>query len=160
VEQIGTDSDWINGKPSYYAWYEMYPSYPVNLPNPVAPGDSITGEVSYVGTNFVLTLTDKHATAGGWSFSITQQLSSAQRSSAEWIVEAPSSGGRVLPLADFGTVNFSAASATINGHTGKINDSTWQNDAITMVTSRGVIKAQPSGLSTDGSSFSVTWFHN
>src|SRR5262249_16810121 len=26
VEQIGTDSDVINGVPTYYAWYEMYPN--------------------------------------------------------------------------------------------------------------------------------------
>ena len=26
VEQIGTDSDCNSGKPSYYAWYEMYPN--------------------------------------------------------------------------------------------------------------------------------------
>src|SRR5437016_1476144 len=26
VEQIGTDSDQINGQPAYYAWYEMYPA--------------------------------------------------------------------------------------------------------------------------------------
>ena len=25
VEQIGTDSDWVNGAAQYYAWYEFYP---------------------------------------------------------------------------------------------------------------------------------------
>jgi hypothetical protein len=55
----------------------------------------------------------------------------------------------------------------IEGQTGSINGlingskvPAWQNDAITMVTSRGVIKAQPSALSSDssgfGSSFSMT----
>ena len=28
VEQIGTEEDVVNGKATYYAWYEMYPSAP------------------------------------------------------------------------------------------------------------------------------------
>src|SRR5262245_57953564 len=31
VEQTGTDADCSNGTPTYYAWYEMYPKFPVNL---------------------------------------------------------------------------------------------------------------------------------
>ena len=32
VEQLGTDSDCVSGKPSYYAWYEMYPNPSVRAP--------------------------------------------------------------------------------------------------------------------------------
>ncbi len=45
VEQTGTDADCSSGTPTYYAWYEMYPKFPVNLsPSsyPVLPGDGIT----------------------------------------------------------------------------------------------------------------------
>src|SRR6266536_2533061 len=48
VEQCGTDQDFINGQPVYYAWYELYPKFPVNLSAttyPVQPGDTITAEV-------------------------------------------------------------------------------------------------------------------
>ena len=53
-------------------------------------------------------------------------------SSAEWIAEAPSqcdstSSCTPLPLADFGTVQFTGASATANGHTGSIDDSNWSS---------------------------------
>ena len=78
----------------------------------------------------------------------------AERSSAEWIVEAPSSG-KILPLANFGTVNFSACNATglIYG-SGSITN--WPADPLTMVDPSGGT-ATPSKLSADGTAFSVTF---
>ena len=155
VEQIGTDSDCNSKKAVYYAWYEMYPAYPVNLNIKVSPGDTINAEVQYVGNNqFKLTLTNKKT-----SYSTTQTLSGAARSSAEWIAEAPSVGGSITNLANFGRVYFTGCQVTLNGHTGPINDNAWQSDAITMVTRNGIVKAQPSSVSKDGSAFSVTWYH-
>jgi hypothetical protein len=81
------------------------------------------------------------------------------RSSVEWIMEAPSSGMGILPLADFGNINFSNATASINDKSGAIN-ALGTDYAITMVTNSGVTKAQPSGLTNNGSSFSVAWEHN
>ncbi len=158
VEQTGTDSDCSSKNPKYYAWYEMYPAYPVKLNINIRPGDVMTAEVRYIGSNqFKLTITD---TTTGVTFSTTQTSSGAQRSSAEWVAEAPSSLNRVLPLANFGTALFSNSQVTLNGITGTINNTAWQSDAMTMVTSSGVVKAQPSALSTDGSSFSVAWLHS
>ena len=157
VEQIGTSSDASSGSPQYYAWYEMYPKWPVTLKMKISPGDVMSAEVGYLGNGkFQLTITD---TTTGASFTTTQKSPSAKRSSAEWIAEAPSSG-KVLPLADFGTVYFENAQATLNGVTGSINNSAWQYDAITMTTSSGTVKALPSSLSPDGRSFSVTWYHS
>lgn len=157
VEQIGTEQDWYNGAARYYAWVEMYPKLPSRISYTVSPGDIMTAEVKYTGNNqFVLTLKD---TTTGKSYSTTQKAPRAQRQSAEWIVEAPWSGG-VLPLANFGTASLSNASATLNGHTGTISDPAWQNDSINMVTSSGTVKAQTSPLSTDNTSFTVTWLHN
>lgn len=153
VEQIGTDQDCVNGSASYYAWYEMYPkpSFRVNLA--VRAGDVMQAEVRYVsGKKFKLTLTN---TTTGRVYSTTQNAN-AQRSSAEWVMEAPWSGG-VLPLSNFGTIAFSGASATVNGYTGSISDTSWQNDMIAMVNSSGSPKATPSALGSDGSSFSVAW---
>ena len=84
-------------------------------------------------------------------------LAAGSTLAAEWVVEAPSSSGGVLPLANFGTATISGASATLNGHTGAINDGAWQNDKIDMVNSSGAVKAATSGLGSGGSSFSVTW---
>ncbi len=153
VEQTGTEQDCINGLPRYYAWYEMYPkpSYLVNLS--INVGDVMKAEVKFLQRNkFQLILTD--VTTG--RYFLTVQNSNANRQSAEWVMEAPWSGG-TLPLANFGTVNFSGDSATLNGHTGTISDPMWQIDPITMTNSSGNPKATPSALSTDGSAFSVTW---
>ena len=155
VEQIGTEQDWSNGQAVYYAWFEMYPKFGYLINNfPVNPRDSIACEVHYNG-NGTYTLTIRNVTRNA-TFSITQRLKRARNQSAEWVMEAPYSGG-ILPLADFGTINFSNCGATLNGVTGSI--STWPHDAITMSTASGTVKAQPSGLSASGSSFSVTWHH-
>lgn len=155
VEQTGTEQDCINGQPYYAAWYEMYPkpSYRINLA--VNPGDVISAEVNYTNKRFFLTLTN---ITTGKSFT-TSQKSNGQRQSAEWIMEAPWSGG-VLPLANFGTLNFNNAQATLNGHTGTISDAAWQNDRIIMVNASGTVKATPSALSSDGSGFTITWNSN
>lgn len=153
VEQTGTDSDCSRGTPTYYAWYEMYPAYPVYLSNPVSPGDSFTAEVKYNGSgSFTLTIKDN---TKGWTFTTNQTLNGAALGSAEWIAEAPSSTSGVLPLANFGTVNFT--NCTANGVSISSNPNP---DAITMVTSNGTVKAQPSGLGSGGTSFSVTWHHS
>jgi hypothetical protein len=162
VEQIGTEQDWSDGSPVYYAWFEMYPKWAYQIVGfPVSPGDQITAEVTYVGKGvFTLTITNQDETdesGNPVTFSITQRAPSAQRLSAEWIEEAPWSGG-VLPLADFGTVDFSGCSATMDGDTGAIDDAVWQYDAITMQTSDGADKAEPSGLRHSGTAFSVTWY--
>jgi hypothetical protein len=150
VEQTGTDADCSSGSPQYYAWYEMYPKYPVYLNAPVRPGDQLSASVTTSGGGqFSLSISD---TTQGWTFNTRQRLRSALLYSAEVIVEAPSSRSGVLPLANFGTVNVSASMA--NGqHLGAFNP-----EMLTMVTSGGTVKAQPSNLS-NGTDFSVTWKH-
>jgi len=160
VEQIGTDSDCQNGKPVYYAWFEFYPhpSFIVNSLT-IQPGDVISAEVSAGAKGaFTVTLTD---TTRGQTFSTSTRIPSAAQSSAEWIAEAPSSG-RVLPLADFGSVSFGVSKlpddATIGKTSGTIGSFPSNDvDEITMVTSAGATKALPSGLSRDGSNFSIAW---
>ena len=163
VEQTGTDSDCQNGAPTYYAWYEFYP-HPSFLISGLAihPGDHISADVVFANRRFTTTIID---VTTGLSFSTSAKVNSAQRSSAEWIAEAPSSGG-ILPLANFGTVYYgtdntgvaSTCFATINGATGAIGSFASSSiQSITMVTSSGAVKAQPSALSADGTSFSVKW---
>jgi hypothetical protein len=145
VEQLGTEADCVGGVPRYSSWYEMYPHRSFPAPVAVVPGDTYHASVVAQGNGrFVLSLQD--ITAGGPIFTTTQKLSNAKLASAEAIVEAPSGGG-VLPLANFGTAQFS--SVTANGAT------MTTADQITMVNTSGAIKAQPSPLS--GGNFSVTW---
>jgi hypothetical protein len=160
VEQTGTDSDCQNGMPTYYAWFEFYP-HPMFIVNsvPVSPGDQISAKVSYNSSTRQFTASIQNVTTGH-SFSTSAKVSSAKRSSAEWIAEAPSSGG-ILPLADFGTADYGsvfkgiANDATVGLSTGSIGSFGSSVQEITMVTNSGVVKAQPSALS--GDSFSVAW---
>src|SRR5215470_7800252 len=109
VEQTGTDSDCDGTTPTYYGWYELFPAAPVIFPDPVAPGDQMSASVTFSGTQtFTLVLTDH---TQGWTETITRNVAGLARSSAEVITEAPSSAAGVLPLADFGTVDYAGAQA-------------------------------------------------
>ncbi len=163
VEQTGTDSDCSSGSPTYYAWFEFYPKpmFRINTIT-VHPGDNVLAEVKYAGGNkFTIIIND--ATTGQ-KFSTSASIN-ARRSSAEWITEAPWSGG-ILPLADFGTANYgldytaigSTNYATVGGISDPIGSFGQNVQQITMVTSSGALKAQPSSLSTDGTSFNMTWY--
>jgi len=151
VEQTGTDADCSGSTPQYYAWYEMYPKFPVNLRGTVRPGDHLSASVTTDGSGrFTLTITDS---TQGWTNTTNARLKSAKLASAEVIAEAPSSSGGVLPLANFGTVGFSAATA--NGSL--LTSSTPHLDPITMQ-SGSTVKAQPSSISNG--TFSVAWKHS
>jgi hypothetical protein len=154
VEQIGTDSVIINGDPTYYAWYEFYPKPFFTIDSvPVKPGDQISAEVKYDQDKFIVSITD---VTTGKSFSTSAKVNRAERNSAEWITEAPWHAG-VLPLANFGQVDFSSCYATISGSEGSIGSFGTAINPITMVSESGADKATPSSLSADGTSFSVTW---
>lgn len=158
VEQLGTDSDCARGRATYYGWWEMFPNGSVELNTStykVSPGDTLTAEVRYTSSSYTLSMSSSR----GWHFSTTQS-GSFDNSSAEWIAEAPStcsSTCSVLPLANFGTMTFS--NCTANGATiGSYGSSVWEE--ITMKTSGGTVKAQPSALNGGGNGFSDTWHHS
>jgi len=146
VEQTGTDSDCSGGSPDYYGWYEMYPADPVYFTNPVAPGDSMSASVTVSGDDYTLTLTDS---TQGWTQTENESGSYAD-SSAEVITEAPSSAQGPLPLADFGTIGYSASAA--NGASFSAQDPM----SITMVAGDGDQLDSTSALDGSGA-FSNTW---
>jgi Peptidase A4 family len=146
VEQTGSDSDCSGGTPDYYGWYEMYPADPVYFTNPVSPGDSMSASVTVSGTSYTLTLTDS---TQGWT-QTENETGSYSNSSAEVITEAPSSSEGPLPLADFGTINYSGSSA--NGTSLGSQNPT----SITMVGSSGDQLDSTSGIDGSGD-FSNTW---
>jgi hypothetical protein len=99
VEQIGSSGDCDRGKPDYYAWYEMYPSNPVDLVLTVDPGDHFTGTVTHSGgESYVLNLQD---ITQGWTYKMTAKMA-ANDNSAEAIMEMPGDH-----LSKFGTDPFS-----------------------------------------------------
>jgi hypothetical protein len=164
VEQLGTDSDCTGrNRPSYYAWWELYPASSVELPTstyPVKAGDKLSAEVSVSATTFTLTLKSSE----GWTFTTTQVESGLAQSSAELIAESPeicSFTCRLASLSDFGTVNFTGADAAVSGGADSPFSAFTADSGpheIIAETSNRTIKAQPSAL--NGNAFSITWKHS
>jgi hypothetical protein len=130
------------------------------------PGDKISAEVGYSTTTglFTTTITD-----GSQTYSTSSAVSGAARSSAEWIVERPElcSGFfcKLTSLSRFGNVSFGTDYtsisgtnyATISGTSETIGSFGSSVVRITRVDSSGKVPAEPSTLSTDGTSFMETW---
>jgi hypothetical protein len=178
LEQIGTSADYVNGHAEYYAWYELPPSTQVRLNIAIHPGDRISANVVVSGSTVKVSLSDQTT---GRSVLKTLQMSNPDRSSAEWIVEAPAAetiGGnyRILTLADFGKVAFTKATAAAAGHTGAISDSHWSATRVQLSAQSGfgafsrpgfglarsrAVSSQPSAGATtstlSGDTFSVSW---
>jgi hypothetical protein len=180
LEQVGTSSDTVDGQTRYYAWYELVPEPETQLNLAVHPGDHMTGQVSASGSTVTVSLSDQTT---GQSVAKQLQMSNPDTSSAEWIAESPASVSQdgnteILPLADFGKVTFTGASATSGGHTGSISDQDWSVQQVALRANGGAGQfggagipvsavdsglgqpgagAQASSLSGDGSSFSVSY---
>jgi hypothetical protein len=140
------------GRTQYEAWIEMLPRASRPVPLQVHGGDSVTVDISEQATNQWLIHFVNNTT--GQTYDTTQQYASTH-SSAEWVEEAPSGGrgGGVLPLDNFGTVQFSGGSTTKNGQSMSIASA--GSKAITMIGSGNQALAVPSDLGSDGASFTV-----
>jgi hypothetical protein len=174
LEQIGTEADChSSGAARMSAWYELVPAPSRPLKLSVHAGDTIAAIVSVNGHRAQLTLDDVTTHK-----SVTKTANSPQidLTSAEWIAEAPSecssaTSCQTLPLADFGSTNFSYALAqTSTGQKGAISDPEWNNTRITLIASGrrfigfgngggggGGGKATPSKLTAGGSAFSIAY---
>jgi len=166
VEQTGTDSDCDGTTPSYYAWYEFYPNPSYEITSvPVSPGNQMSASVTYSGSKFTIKITNETT---GKSYSKSSTVRGAKRSSAEWIAEAPccTNSGGILPLSDFGTVNFGDDYTGVSG-TNDATDSSTSGvisafgsnvyESIMVNGSTGADEAVPSALTSDGTSFDVVW---
>jgi hypothetical protein len=160
LEQTGTEIDCsASGQATQFAWYELVPKAPVKMDLAIHSGDKISARVTVNGTSVTVALNDDTT---GQSATRTLQMSSPDTSSAEWIAEAPSQcdstlmNCQPLDLTDFGTVQFSDASATANGHTGTISDSAWTPSAVA-IGDNGAAGAQPTSTNSAGSAFSVKY---
>jgi hypothetical protein len=150
VEQTGSDSDCDGRTPDYYGWYEMYPADPVYYTNTVKPGDSMSASVSFSGTDtYTLILTDS---TENWHQKQVIDESGFDRSSAEVITEAPccTDSGGILPLADFGTINYGSSTAN------STSLGSQSPTEIIMVDNSGRDKDTTSGIGSSGG-FSNTW---
>ena len=120
--QTGTEQEYINGKRSYYAWYELLPDYLVRIHNlHVRAGDTIIASISLINVNASEWLIEISDTTRDEHFEKVVVYNSSMLS-AEWIVERPKVNGEVSTLADFGNVTFTDCRATVNGVSGSIGN--------------------------------------
>ena len=176
LEQVGTEARCNGSSPFavHTAWYELVPSPPVVIKLKVRAGDRLTGAVLVNGSQVTLQIKN---TTRHWRYTKNVTLPEPDLTSAEWIAEAPSTCNsfgrcRPVPLTNFGSVSFTHAAATASGHAGVISDPVWTTNPIQLDGSgqTGAFRpqfgsmatvdpgaAQPSALSADGRSFSVSW---
>jgi len=159
-EVVGTASNCVGTQYQYYALYELSPTdYGFITSVPVKSGDLISGEVSYTGSKFKVTITNKTT---GKTFSKSAAVPGAPRDSADWVVTKV---GGFSNLMDFGTLSsgddyttvIDTDWATDSTVSGPISDFGSKQVKLNMVTN--VTQATTSNLTTDGSSFTVTWKH-
>jgi hypothetical protein len=153
--QVGTEQDMTNGQDTYYAWYELLPSFAVRLNTvTVSSGDMMVASISMVdsATNqWSIQISDKTT---GQAFSITVAYNST-RSSGEWILERPTITNKLTTLANFGNVTFAACYLNANNISGSI--SKFYFSKMEMTNSQYVQLALVSSLTSNGTSFTISY---
>jgi hypothetical protein len=145
--QTGTEADYVGGRATYNAWWEILPAAETRITTvTVKPGDKITASVSKTsGTTWAIKLTD---TTTGKSFT-TSKTYRGKGASVEYIQEAPEINGQIAKIAKFSTFSFTGL--TVNGG----NPNLTSADQINLV-QNGVTYSTPSAPS-GGNSFSVSY---
>jgi hypothetical protein len=105
------------GTVHFQAWVETLPQPARNVPFTVTPGDSVTIALNQQSTG--VWLVEFKNNTSNQTYQTTLQYDSSL-SSAEWVEEAPSVGRGIIPLEDFGTVEFTAGTAVKNGKSATI----------------------------------------
>ena len=159
VEQIGTEADCLDGKPTYDAWWETFPDPETRIKLAVHPGDHMSASIRSTGDRYTMTLRNQTT---DHEFSKTVDWPSADGSSAEWIAEAtslcPDDDCQIQLLPDFGAVRFTdAEAATKSSGLLGATDPRWGLERSVMITQGGRTKAEVSPLGVGGNTFTVTW---
>jgi Peptidase A4 family len=140
-----------SGSTQYEAWVETLPRASRQVFLAVHPGDSVTVSISEQSLNNWLIQFQNNTTGQAYQENVPYTSS---YSSAEWVQEAPSAGRRgVLPLSNFGSIDFANGSAVKDGQTVTIAGAGAR--AITMLSAANQPLAVPTPLGDDGASFSV-----
>jgi hypothetical protein len=146
--QTGTESDYVNGRAEYSAWWEILPDYSVTISGvTITAGDSITASVAKSsGTSWVISLKD-NTTGKSWSATKTY---SGPGESAEFVQEAPTVGGSQAAVAHFSTFSFSGLEVN------SANPGLVSSEKI-ILRQNGVDYSTPSDPNSSGNGFSVSY---
>ncbi|HET6318532.1 MAG TPA: G1 family glutamic endopeptidase [Chloroflexota bacterium] len=139
-----------SGSVTYQAWVEKLPAAARPVPLTVLPGHTVSVSIDSQGNDeWLITLAN---VTTGQRLLRTEQYSSSH-SSAEWVEEAPFARRRVLPLTEFGSIEFTSASAVRDRVSLSIADLGAR--AISLIDNNRRALAVPSPLGADGASFTV-----
>jgi hypothetical protein len=153
--QTGTEQDCVGGEVAYFAWYELLPADSVTITTmDISPGDTITASISLV-----------NAAENTWSIFISD-VSTAQsfqqnfhylssQLSGEWVVERPDVDNSLSAVANFGSVTLSNCTVVVDNSAVGLN--CYPSERFFIYDTRGTRLADVSDLSSDGSSFTVTY---
>jgi len=153
--QCGTEHDSVNGQTHYSVWYELLPEYSIPIQEiTVQPGDNITAAISLVDSDLNQWLIEIKNLSNKQSWSRTFVYNSS-RLSAEWVVERPQLKEELTELADFGSVTFTGVWAKLKETQGTMTS--FPSNTITMSNHQNAELTEVSPISSDGSSFTVTY---
>jgi hypothetical protein len=147
--QTGTESDYYNGAEHYDAWWEILPAAETVIPSiAVAAGDHMSASITKgSGSSWTITIND---TTSRQSYTTVQTYKGPQ-TSAEWIEEAPTVGGRIAPLANYyGQTTFDPG--TLNGASPRLT----AGDGGVMI-QKGIQVSTPSNPDTDTDGFNMAF---
>ncbi len=139
-----------NGQMTYNTFFEELPNFSQPLPVSINGGDKVTVSINKQSGNQWIVTFKNNTTGQNYQTTVTYNSS---LSSAEWIEEAPSTLRRIMPLDNFGSINFTDATAVKNGQTMAVGQIGAQ--PVTMADSYQNVLAVPSTLSNNGSSFTI-----
>jgi hypothetical protein len=145
--QTGTEHDFYNGSAHYSAWWEILPAASTTITMTVHAGDTMSATITRGGSgSWTISISD---TSRGENFSTVQSYG-GQLTSAEWIVEAPTVGGRLATLANYGLDTLDPGTA--NGHSPGLTAA----DGGVMV-QHGIQVSTPSSPDSDSDGFNMAY---
>ncbi|KAJ5313093.1 hypothetical protein PENANT_c018G07920 [Penicillium antarcticum] len=152
ILQTGIDAYIQDGQKSYDAWYEWYPKNAENFDIGLTAGDVIVAKVESSSPSQGVAIIENKSTGQKVTKTLTAPSTSATLGgqNAEWIVEDFNSGDSMVPLANFGKVDFTGAQTEADGASYGVN-----NAAILDIQQGGYVKAHVKVLSD--TEFSVSY---
>ena len=156
--QTGTEQDYYSGAAHYAAWWttsaQGFAEQPIS--EPVSPGDPMSASISESNastSSWAITLTDGSA-AHGWSFTKTLTYT-GPGTSAEWIMEAPTVGGRVATLAHYQSPT-TLDPGTVNGASPLLKSSNG-GELVARSKGRSIVVSIPSVPDNDVDGFNISY---
>lgn len=161
LEQIGTQSACTDGRELIVVWHESLPRERGEVVEPldVHTGDRVWAQVRWMGgARYRLSIVD---ITHRQQLAIDDTNSRLRRTSAEWIVEAPTTGCptrcHILTMPNFHHFRFTGVLVTADGVRRPLTGPGFLHERETMVTRTGATRSVVSSTARDGTSFEVDW---